>query len=200
MKRKNILCLALAALLALGCAGCGAAGAVMERVEQVLGQAWTEARQVLEESGAAIPAPAPVTQAPALAQTPQPPAEAEALAPAEQPQSPAEAEAPQTAEVPAAPEATAEPEPLRPGKYKGADGSVLTVREDGACTYKTRVEMTVDGKTMGDTLTFHGTVDNGVFTFDKVTYYGMDITDMARQAGYSDPSQWEAAAAALYAK
>ena len=185
MKRKNILCLALAALLALGCAGCGAAGAVMERVEQVLGQAWTEARQVLEESGAAIPAPAPVTQAPALAQTPQPPAEAEA---------------PQTAEVPAAPEATAEPEPLRPGKYKGADGSVLTVREDGACTYKTRVEMTVDGKTMGDTLTFHGTVNDGVFTFDKVTYYGMDITDMARQAGYSDPSQWEAAAAALYAK
>lgn len=97
--------------------------------------------------------------------------------------------------------ATATPEPtasLRAGTYQGEDGSVLTVKEDGTCTYKTELSGTINGQAMTGTVTFHGTVENGVFTFTKITYMGMDITSMATSAGYSDATYWEEAAASLY--
>ncbi|MCD8117412.1 MAG: hypothetical protein LUE21_09925 [Oscillospiraceae bacterium] len=98
-------------------------------------------------------------------------------------------------------EATAAPEStpsLRAGTYEGEDGSVLTVNEDGSCTYKTEISGTINGQAMTGSVTFHGTVEDGTFTFTRITYMGMDITSMAAAAGYSDASYWEAAAASLY--
>ena len=90
--------------------------------------------------------------------------------------------------------------PLAPGKYESADGSELEVNEDGTCTYETKVSGTVNGRAMSGRLTFHGTVENGAFSFTKVTFFGLDLTEIAKDAGYTDASTWEAAAAELYAE
>lgn len=89
--------------------------------------------------------------------------------------------------------------PLVPGRYEGEDGGVLIVKEDGACTYETLVSGTVNGRAMSGRLTFHGTVENGEFSFTKVTFFGLDLTRQAKEAGYTDAAHWEQEAAALYA-
>lgn len=101
-------------------------------------------------------------------------------------------------------EPSAEPEeetplPLVPGRYEGEDGGVLNVKEDGTCTYETMVSGTVNGRAMSGRLTFHGTVEDGVFSFTKVTFFGLDLTRQAKEAGYTDAAHWEQEAAALYA-
>ena len=89
--------------------------------------------------------------------------------------------------------------PLVPGEYESGDGAVLTVKEDGSCTYETEVSGVVNGSAMSGRLTFHGTLEDGAFSFTKVTFYGMDLTAIAASAGYTDGSLWEEEAAALYA-
>ena len=89
--------------------------------------------------------------------------------------------------------------PLVPGKFEGPDGSVLNVKDDGTCTYETTVSGTVNGQAMSGRLTFHGTVEDGKFTFTKVTFFGLDLTKIAEEAGYTDASPWEEEAGALYA-
>ena len=99
-------------------------------------------------------------------------------------------------------EPSAEPDealPLVPGRYEGEDGGVLNVKEDGACTYETVVSGTVNGRAMSGRLTFHGTVEDGAFSFTKVTFFGLDLTRQAKEAGYTDAAHWEQEAAALYA-
>lgn len=104
----------------------------------------------------------------------------------------------------AIPEAAEEPVPaesegdLRPGTYVGSDGSVLTVNEDGTCTYEAEVSGKINGKAMSAVLVFHGVRENGGFSFDKVTYGALDLTALAAAAGYSDASPWETAAGVLY--
>ena len=97
-------------------------------------------------------------------------------------------------------EAAEEIEPPVPGKYESEDGSVLTVGSDGVCTYETVVSGTVNGRAMSGRLTFHGTVENGAFSFTKVTFFGLDLTEIAKNAGYADAAAWEEEAAALYAE
>lgn len=87
---------------------------------------------------------------------------------------------------------------VRPGTYTGNDGSVLIVNIDGTCTYETEVSGKINGKAMSADLVFHGTVENGEFSFDKVMYGGLDLTALAAAAGYTDASPWEAAAAIIY--
>lgn len=95
---------------------------------------------------------------------------------------------------------TPEPTPsLRPGEYVGSDGSVLNVGSDGSCTYETELSGTVNGQRMKGRVTFHGTVEDGVFTFTKITYFGLDLTAIAKAAGYGDADYWETAAAIIYA-
>lgn len=89
--------------------------------------------------------------------------------------------------------------PLVPGVYEGSDGSVLTVAEDGSCTYETLVSGAVNGRAMSGRLTFHGAVEGGEFSFTKVTFYGLDLTKIAENAGYTDASYWETAAGIIYA-
>ena len=101
-------------------------------------------------------------------------------------------------------EPDAEPEesamPIVPGRYEGADGSVLNVKEDGTCTYETKVSGTVNGRAMSGRLTFHGTVENGMFSFTKVTFFGLDLTEIAKNAGYTDAATWEEEAGIIYAQ
>lgn len=94
--------------------------------------------------------------------------------------------------------APVEADTLRPGTYEGVDGSVLTVEADGTCTFVTEVSGKINGKAMSADLTFHGTVENGVFSFDKVTYGAIDLTAIAAAAGYSNAAPWEASAAIIY--
>ncbi len=96
------------------------------------------------------------------------------------------------------PEPTATPVPLIPGTYTGSDGSVLKISADGTCTYESLVSGTVNGKAMSGRLTFHGTVSEGVFTFTKVTYFGLDLTEIALSSGYT-ADYWEMAAGIIYA-
>lgn len=107
------------------------------------------------------------------------------------------------AATPKAEEAAAEPEPaadeLRPGTYEGVDGSILTVNADGTCTLVTEVSGKINGKAMSADLTFHGTVEKGEFSFDKVTYGAIDLTAIAAAAGYSDAAPWETTAELIYA-
>lgn len=91
------------------------------------------------------------------------------------------------------------PLPLVPGTYTGSDGSVLTVKADGTCTYETTLTGTVNGKQMEGRVTFHGTVEAGEFSFTKVTYFGVDLTEMAKSAGYTSAVYWETAAGVIYA-
>lgn len=111
---------------------------------------------------------------------------------------PAATEAP-SSEPSGEPTEEAEPVPLVPGTYEGSDGSTLKVKRDGSCTYETVVSGTVNGKAMSGRLTFHGTVDNGEFSFTKVTFFGLDLTAIAASAGYTDASYWETAAGIIYA-
>lgn len=111
-------------------------------------------------------------------------------------ETPEAAAAPVPAESPTPTPAPAE-EALRPGEYVGSDGSVLTVYADGTCTYEADLSGTVNGTPMSGRLTFHGVVEGGAFTFTKVTYFGLDLTEAAKSSGY-DASYWEQAAAILY--
>lgn len=111
-----------------------------------------------------------------------------------------ETDAGASSEEPSGEASSEEPElPLTPGRYESEDGSVLNVKKDGTCTYETLVSGTVNGNAMSGRLTFHGTVEGGKFSFDKVTFYGLDLTGIAASAGYTDASVWEEEAAAIYA-
>ena len=89
--------------------------------------------------------------------------------------------------------------PLVPGTYESGDGAVLKIAEDGTCTFATQASGVVDGREMSGRLTFRGVYAEGRFSFDRVTYLGIDITDEAAAAGYTDGSQWEQEALSLYA-
>jgi len=97
-------------------------------------------------------------------------------------------------------EPSAEPLPLIPGTYEGEDGSVLKVKEDGSATYETLVSGSVNGRPMSGRLTFHGELGEEGFSFDRVTYFMLDLTDTAKSLGYEDASLWEGEADALYAE
>ena len=81
--------------------------------------------------------------------------------------------------------------------YQGEDGAVLAVRPDGTCVYMVPAEPY--GGDPNEEIVFEGTVDGGTITFTSVSYFGMDITALAQQAGL-DSAQWEAEAAALYGR
>jgi len=93
---------------------------------------------------------------------------------------------------------TAAPVEIRAGTYKDADGSELTVKKDGTVSYKTEVSGTVNGSPMSGMLTFSGTVEDGEFSFTKVSYGPIDLTEVAKANGLGDPTPWENAAMALY--
>ena len=118
--------------------------------------------------------------------------------PMQEPSGEASSEEPSSEEPPAEAEESLQ-SPV-PGRYESEDGSVLKVESDGACTYETKVSGTVNGRAMSGRLTFHGTVENGEFSFTKVTFFGLDLTEIAKNAGYTDAGPWEEAAAALYAE
>lgn len=145
-----------------------------------------------EPSQEPVAEPAPVSQEPAP--TPEPTPEP----------TPTATPVPPPAFVsPAAPAETTEPasgaETLRPGTYEGADGSTLVVNADGTCTLETEVSGKINGKAMSAMLTFHGVVEEGAFSFDKVTYGTIDLTAIAAAAGYTDAAAWETTAALIYA-
>ena len=87
--------------------------------------------------------------------------------------------------------------PEEPDVIRGGDGCVLAVREDGTCTYKVPAEP-YGGDPKGE-IVFEGTVEDGDFTFTRVSYFGIDITALAQQEGL-DAAHWEAEAAALYGR
>lgn len=190
--RKNEFryCLAAALLTALlAAAGCGGAktkaattpsGPASATPEPSATQAQT-VRPTLEPT----PAPAPMpTSTPTSTPVPTPistPAPTQTPAPSP------------------APTQTPAPEPIRSGTYEGGNGSVLTVEEDGSVSYKTKLTGTLDGRPMTAAVTFYGTVDgDGNFSFSKITYLGLDITDLAARHGYTDASPWENVARKLY--
>lgn len=183
MKRRIIWILTLCVMLALS--ACAARGE-------------TEASPAASAAAASTEMPAPrVTAEP----DPYPPGERPST---DEPTGgmPSAAPAPTAAPTPIptpAPTPVPTPAPLRAGKYTGSDGSVLTVNADGTCTYETELSGTVNGRRMSGRVTFHGTAVDGAFSFTRVTYFGLDLTELARAAGYSDASYWEAAAAIIYA-
>ena len=81
--------------------------------------------------------------------------------------------------------------------YRSEDGAVLAVRPDGTCTYLVPAGP-YGGEENGE-IVFEGTVADGVFSFTSVSYFGIDITALAQQAGL-DSAHWEADAAALYGR
>lgn len=185
MKYRRYLCLALAVLMVALCASCGMYGS-----------------SVLD------PTPAPEKEEPPFHEDEAAPEEKEPIPVQEKEPVPEETPEPED-EEPAGeeePEPTAEPKPtaepvpaVRPGTYTGTDGSVLTVSDDGACAYETEVILTVNGQNVSETVTFLGEVDaEGIISFEKVTYRGMDITSMAAKAGYDNAGRWEDAANAIY--
>ncbi len=91
-----------------------------------------------------------------------------------------------------------EPLPLVSGTYESEDGSVLTVKADGTASYETLVSGTVNGRPMSGRLTFTGKLENGAFSFDRVRFFMLDLTDTAASLGYTSASLWEAEAEALY--
>lgn len=108
---------------------------------------------------------------------------------------PAPTPAPTAAPTPAPTEAPSE---IKAGTYKDAAGSELTVKKNGEVSYKTEVSGTVNGKPMSGMLTFSGTVENGAFSFVKVSYGILDLTEIAKANGLDDPTPWQDAAMALY--
>lgn len=88
--------------------------------------------------------------------------------------------------------------PLRAGTYESADGSVLTVKADGSVSYKTEVSGKINGTAMSAMLTFSGTMGENGFSFTKVAYGVIDLTETARANGLDDASHWENEAWALY--
>lgn len=90
------------------------------------------------------------------------------------------------------------PRPLNTGTFTAPDGSELTVKRDGSVSYKTEVSGTINGVAMSGVLTFTGTAAEEGFTFTKVSYGVLDLTDIARANGLDDASHWENEAWALY--
>ena len=178
---KRLFILLAAALMLLALAGCG--GAEPE----------TDVPQMPLSS--VVPDPYPPVPGAVAAAVPEPSEEAGAGQSEEQ-------AAPSPTPVPTptpTPTPVPTPVPLVPGTYKGSDGSVLKVKADGSCTFETEVSGTVNGKAMTGRLTFHGTVEEGTFSFTKVTYLGLDLTEIARASGFTSAAVWEQQAAALYA-
>ena len=203
MKTKRILAALLLAAVLLLPAACGkkqtASAEPAPEPERAVAEEAASGEGSIEPALTPAPAlmPAPTAE-PAL--TPAPTAEpAPTVPPAAEPAPTvpptAEPVPPPVYDIPA-PEA-GEDEP-RPGVYTGSDESVLTVQEDGSCTYETELSGKLNGKSMTASVTFHGTVAGGVFTFDKITYGALDLTALAAAAGYTDASPWEAAAAIIY--
>lgn len=93
---------------------------------------------------------------------------------------------------------TEAPVEIKAGTYKDAAGSELTIKKNGEVSYKTEVSGTVNGKPMSGMLTFSGTVEDGAFSFVKVSYGILDLTDIAKANGLGDPTPWQNAAMALY--
>ena len=108
---------------------------------------------------------------------------------------PAPTPAPTAAPTPVPTEAPAE---IKAGTYQDAAGSELTIKKNGEVSYKTEVSGTVNGKPMSGMLTFSGTVEDGAFSFVKVSYGILDLTDIAKANGLGDPTPWQNAAMALY--
>lgn len=108
---------------------------------------------------------------------------------------PAPTPAPTAAPTPVPTEAPVE---IKAGTYEGADGSELTIKKNGEVSYKTEVSGTVNGKPMSGMLTFSGTVEDGAFSFVKVSYGILDLTEIARANGLDNPTPWQDAAMALY--
>lgn len=197
MQGRRVICMILAGLAVLTLAACG-------QVDQptLVSDAEDMVNRVME---LADPNPPADVSLPELAVVAEPVLEAfmEELLPAAEPEpsaepGPASSEEPGSLEATEEPDAGSEEKELRPGTYVGADDSVLTVAEDGTCTYETMIAEPEDGAPLDGPVTFHGTVDNGVISFEKVTYYGLDITALAAQAGYDDGSYWENEAIAIY--
>jgi len=66
-------------------------------------------------------------------------------------------------------------------------------------SYKTKLTGTLNGRPMTADVTFYGTVDStGDFSFSKITYLGVDITELAARHGYTNPGPWENVAQQLY--
>lgn len=181
MKRIAALIWIAAALLTLLC-GCGKSAADNETPEPA-------AAETVAPSGEASAAPAPsgeASAAPAPTPTPTP-------APTPEPTpSPTPEPTPESTPAPT-------PLPLVAGTFTGSDGSILTVEADGTCTYETTLTGTVNNIRAEGRITFYGTVEHGVFSFTKVMYYGLDVTEIGRANGYTSYSYWEKAAAVIYA-
>ncbi len=85
-----------------------------------------------------------------------------------------------------------------PGTYTAEDGSVLTVNEDGTAAYETVVSGRINARPISGRLTFTGTLEIDGFSFDRVKFYILDLTDIAASLGYTDASLWEGQAEDLY--
>lgn len=175
MKRITALLWITAALLALLC-GCGKTEAAAE----------TSSGPVSAEAPASDEPPSgEPSQAPAPTATPEPTP------------TPAPTATPEPMPTPTpTPETT--PLPLVTGTFVGSDGSTLTVASDGTCSYETTLTGTINNIRAEGRITFHGTVDGGVFTFTRAMYYGLDVTEIGRASGYTF-TYWEEAAAVIYA-
>ena len=179
---KTLCLICAAVLLALCLTGCGGEPDILSDAEEVMAMVMDLAE------GLADPNP-PVQEPAPQSYTPEPESTAESAEEIDAVWAPTDEQAPATAEM--------EDEP-GPGRYTGADGSVLTVAEDGTCTYETDMSDIMEDQDMAGTVTFHGTMENGKISFTKVTYFGLDITVLAETAGFSDPTPWEQAAESLY--
>ena len=183
MKRRIVwIVLAMAAVIS----GCGKRSAVpAEEAPPVPTADSAYAEFFSGEPSRAMPAPTPAAQASFE------PSGAPAQEPAITPE-PTPAPTPEPTPAPT-------PVPLVAGTFTGSDGSVLVVNDDGTCTYETTLTGTVNNIRAEGRITFHGTVEEGVFAFTKVMYYGLDVTEIGRANGYSNYSYWEQAASLIYA-
>ena len=91
--------------------------------------------------GAAAPDPLPPVEDPAAQMSDKAPEPASGEAASLEPSGEATSEEPSEEFSPEPDEPAV---PLMPGRYEGADGGVLSVKEDGACTYETMVSGTVN--------------------------------------------------------
>ena len=192
MKPRIIVLCITAALVFLFC-GCGRKTAEPAAETPVPTAESESADPASAEPSAEAPAPTP------LAPVSREPSGEASGGPAQEP-----AATPEPTPVPTpepTPEATPEPTPvpLVAGTFNASDGSILTVNADGTCTYETTLTGTVNNIRAEGRITFHGTVEDGVFHFTKVMYYGLDVTEIGRASGYTEYSYWEQAAAVIYA-
>ena len=191
MNGRKLIYILLVGTLVLALTGC-----VHEEQPTLVSDAESVVNRVME---LADPNP-PATAEPEAEATEPPAVEAFVEDEPEPTEEPETTQEPDSGEPSQGPASSEEPvDTLRPGTYTGDAGSVLTVNEDGTCTFETVLSGIVDGTELEGAVIFHGTVENGQFSFTKVTYYGLDITALAAQAGYDDAGEWETEAGELYA-